>query len=72
MTYGKHEIINSDQATQFTSKTYTEYLKKEKIRIFMDSKARATNNAFIERYWRIYKYEYAYLDAINGTNELFD
>lgn len=71
-TYGKPEIINSDQGTQFTNETYTEYLNDAKIKISMDSKGRATDNAYIERYWRNYKYEYLYINSINGTNELFE
>jgi putative transposase len=62
--YGKPEIINSDQGSQFTSDNYTIYLKSENIRQSMDSKGRWIDNVVIERWFRslkverIYPYEY--------------
>jgi len=56
--YGRPEIINSDQGSQFTSDEYVSYLKSlEIVHISMDGKGRATDNAFIERLWRSVKYE---------------
>ena len=50
-THGKPEIINSDQGTQFTSDEYIGYVKSlETVKISMDGKGRATDNAFIERF----------------------
>lgn len=49
--HGLPEIINSDQGTQFTSDEYIDYLKSLKtVKISMDGKGRATDNAFIERF----------------------
>ena len=62
--YGKPEIINSDQGSQFTSDEYTGYLKSEGIRQSMDGKGRWVDNVVIERWFRslkierIYSYEY--------------
>lgn len=62
--YGKPEIINSDQGSQFTSDSYVEYLKTENIRQSMDGKGRWIDNVIIERWFRslkterIYPYEY--------------
>jgi putative transposase len=62
--YGKPEIINSDQGSQFTSDEYTRYLKSEGIRQSMDGKGRWVDNVVIERWFRslkierIYSYEY--------------
>jgi len=62
--YGKPEIINSDQGSQFTSDNYTVYLKTANIRQSMDGKARWVDNVIIERWFRslkterIYPYEY--------------
>ena len=47
--YGKPEIINSDQGSQFSSDDYTSYLKAEGIRQSMDGKARWVDNVVIER-----------------------
>ncbi len=62
--YGKPEIINSDQGSQFTSDEYTTYLKNHQIKQSMDGKARWVDNVVIERWFRslkverIYPYEY--------------
>ncbi|MBU7005805.1 transposase InsO family protein [Peptococcaceae bacterium DYL19] len=61
-TYGKPEIINSDQGSQFTSRAYIDYIKgHESIRISMDGKGRATDNIMIERFFRSFKWERLYL-----------
>ena len=55
---GKPEIINSDQGTQFTSDAYIGFIKsQETIKISMDGKGRATDNAYIERFFRTIKYD---------------
>ena len=49
---GKPEIINSDQGRQFTSDEYVSYLKSlGTVRISIDGKGRATDNAHIERFF---------------------
>lgn len=61
-SHGKPEIINSDQGSQFTSSLYSDYIKSlETVRISMDGKGRATDNAYIERFFRTIKYEKLYL-----------
>jgi putative transposase len=60
-TYGKPEIINSDQGSQFTADAYTKIIKRLEIRISMDGKGRAIDNIYIERLWRTVKYEHLYL-----------
>jgi putative transposase len=77
--YGKPEIINSDQGSQFTCNEWIEYLEKEEIKISMDGKGRATDNIFIERLWRSVKYDYVYikvpadgLELYQGLKEYFD
>lgn len=59
--YGKPEIFNSDQGSQFTSDEFTRVLKEAGVRISMDGKGRWTDNVFIERLWRSLKYEWIYL-----------
>jgi len=62
-THGKPEIINSDQGSQFTSDEYIGYVKSlETVKISMDGKGRATDNAFIERFFRTIKYDKLYLE----------
>jgi putative transposase len=53
--WGKPLIFNSDQGSQFTSKNFTQILKNEAVKISMDSKGRALDNIYIERFWRTLK-----------------
>lgn len=61
--YGKPEIFNTDQGSQFTSDIFINELKTNEIRISMDGKGRALDNIFIERLWRSVKYENVYLNV---------
>ncbi len=69
--YGKPEIINSDQGSQFTCEKWVNYLKKENIQISMDGKGRFIDNIFIERFWRSVKQDYVYLHPANDGIELY-
>ncbi|MFZ3130492.1 MAG: IS3 family transposase [Desulfosporosinus sp.] len=70
-THGTPEIMNSDQGSQFTSKAYIECIKsKETIRISMNGKGRARDNARIERFFRNYKWERLYPEAPQTVTEL--
>jgi putative transposase len=69
---GKPEIINSDQGSQFTSDEYVKYIKSLKsVKISMDGKGRATDNAFIERFFRTIKYDCLYLKPADDGLELY-
>ncbi len=60
--YGKPEIFNTDQGSQYTSYIHTQTLKDNNIIISMDGKGRATDNICIERFWRSAKVEKIYLN----------
>lgn len=70
-THGTPEIINSDQGSQFTSDEYIKLLKSSEIRISMDSRGRAIDNIFIERFWRTIKYEKIYLNPCDDGYSLY-
>ncbi len=70
LNYGKPDIFNSDQGSQFTSKIFTECLKAENIRISMDGRGRCHDNIFIERLWRSLKYELIYIEEFKDGKEL--
>ncbi len=65
------EIMNTDQGVQFTSRQFTEVLKDQGIRISMDSKGRALDNVFVERFWRSLKYEDIYLKRYETVDDLY-
>jgi len=70
LTYGKPEIFNTDQGSQYTSYIHTQTLKDNGIIISMDGKGRATDNICIERFWRSAKVERIYLNEYNTIKEL--
>jgi putative transposase len=68
--YGKPEIFNTDQGSQFTSHAFTSVLREAEVRISMDGRGRWMDNVFIERLWRSVKYECVYLHAFETGSEL--
>ncbi|WP_066762217.1 IS3 family transposase, partial [Croceicoccus pelagius] len=68
--YGKPEIFNTDQGSQFTSQAFTSVLREAEVRISMDGRGRWMDNVFIERLWRSLKYECVYLHAFETGSEL--
>ena len=69
--YGKPEILNSDQGSQFTCLAYIDLLKAQGIKISMDGKGRALDNIYIERFWRTIKYQYIYLNPARDGISLY-
>jgi putative transposase len=68
--FGKPEIFNTDQGSQFTSTDFTGVLRDAEVRISMDGRGRWMDNVFIERLWRSLKYECVYLNAFETGSEL--
>lgn len=71
-TYGKPEIFNTDQGSQFTSEVFIAVLKFHEIKISMDGKGRAIDNIFIERLWKTVKYEDVYLKVYENGLDLYE
>jgi putative transposase len=67
--YGRPEIFNTDQGSQFTSDDFTGTLKRHGVTISMDGKGRCMDNIFVERLWRSLKYEEVYLHAYTNVAE---
>lgn len=67
----KPEIINSDQGSHFTSKEYIEVLKTNGIKISMDGKGRATDNAITERFFRNLKWEKIYYEEYHKPRDVY-
>jgi putative transposase len=67
--YGKPDIFNTDQGSQFTGATFTGVLIKNAIAISMDGKGAWRDNVFVERLWRSVKYEEVYLRAYDSVSE---
>lgn len=67
--YGKPEIFNTDQGSQFTSADFTGLLTRNGIAISMDGKGAWRDNVFVERLWRTVKYDEVYLHAYDSVAE---
>jgi putative transposase len=67
--FGRPEIFNSDQGSQFTSGDFTGILLGAGVKISMDGKGRCIDNVFVERLWRSLKYEDVYLKAYTNLVE---
>jgi putative transposase len=79
--YGRPEILNTDQGSQFTAYEFCNWVThpEQSIRLSMDGKGRAIDNIFIERLWRSVKYEHVYLftasdglECYKGLKKYFD
>jgi len=68
--YGVPSIFNSDQGAQFTSNEFLAVLKREHVRISMDSVGQALDNIIMERTWRSLKYEHIFLHDYSTMTEL--
>ena len=78
LIYDAPEILNTDQGSQYTSDEFSQYVLGAGIKLSMDGKGRATDNAFIERLWRTVKYENVRFkdyrngrDMVKGMQEFF-
>ena len=78
LRFGKPEIFNTDQGSQFTSLAFTGCLKANGIQISMDGRGRVFDNIFVERLWRTVKYEEVYLkeyrtvaESVEGLDSYF-
>lgn len=69
---GKPEIVNSDQGSQYTCQHWVSTLNELGIQISMDGRGRATDNAFIERFWGTLKRKYVYLNPAEDGLALYD
>ena len=67
--YGRPQIFNTDQGSQFTSEAFTGILDKNGIAISMDGKGAWRDNVFVERLWRSVKYEEVYLRAYDTVSD---
>ena len=68
--FGKPEIFNTDQGSQFTSPQFTGVLRAADVRISMDGRGRWMDNVFIERLWRSLKYECIYINVFETGSAL--
>src|SRR5882757_4962353 len=66
--FGKPDIFNTDQGSQFTSDEFTQTLRDHGIEISMDGRGRCHDNIFVERLWWTVKHEWVYLRPAAGIS----
>ncbi len=69
--YGRPEIFNTDQGSQFTSRDFTGRILSSGAALSMDGRGRALDNIFVERLWRTVKYEDIYLKGYETPREVY-
>ena len=62
-------IFNTDQWSQFTSNEFVWVLLDKSIHVSMDGRGRATDNIYIERFWRSLKQEEVYKSEYDSPIE---
>lgn len=68
--YGKPEIMNTDQGSQFTNTAFIGILQEQSIQVSMDGKGCWRDNIFVERLWKSVKYEEIYLHGYDAVAEV--
>lgn len=61
LAFGKPDICNADQGSQFTGNNWVKTLQSLGIQVSHDGVGRCIDNVRIERFWRTIKYEDLYL-----------
>lgn len=69
--HGCPQIINTDQGSQFTSDDFVYRVLNNGIKLSMDGKGRATDNIYIERFWRTIKYEHIFIRPASSIKGLY-
>lgn len=69
--YGWPEVFNTDQGCQYMSRQFTDIFTWDgcPTRLSMDSKGRAYDNIFVERFWRTLKQEDIYIKGYETVAE---
>ena len=65
--YGKPEIVNTDQGSQFTAEEFTNAVLSQGCKLSMDGRGAWRDNVFVERLWRSGNYERVYLMAYDSV-----
>jgi putative transposase len=70
--YGKSQVFNTDQGSQYTSKEFVSLILSNDVKFSMYGKGRALDNVYIERFWRSLKQEYVYIFVPESGHQLHD
>ena len=65
--FGKPDIVNTDQGSQFTAQEFVDAVLGNEVKLSMDGRGAWRDNVFVERIWRSVKYERVYLRAYGSV-----
>ena len=68
--YGRPDIFNTDQGSQYTSFEHTNMLKRNNIQVSMNGKGRSIDTIAIERFFRTLKYDEIYINEYSSISDL--
>ena len=66
--FGKPEIVNTDQGSQFTAQSFVDAVLDHGVKLSIDGRGAWRDNVFVERVWRTIKYERVYLQAYDSVS----
>ena len=66
--FGKPDIVNTDQGSQFTAQEFVDAVLGNEVKLSMDGRGAWRDNVFVERIWRSVKYERVYLRAYDSVS----
>lgn len=67
--FGRPDIVNTDQGSQFTAQEFVDMVQSHGVKLSMDGRGAWRDNVFVERIWRTVKYERVYLRAYETVRE---
>jgi putative transposase len=67
--FGRPDIVNTDQGSQFTAQEFVDMVQDHGVKLSMDGRGAWRDNVFVERIWRTVKYERVYLRAYETVSE---
>lgn len=67
--YGKPQIVNTDQGSQFTATEFTSVVLGASCQLSMDGRGAWRDKVFVERLWRTIKYEHVYKRVYDGVSD---
>lgn len=59
-----HEVVNTDQGSQFTAEEFVNAVKDQGCQVSMDRRGAWRDNIFVEKLWKTVIYERVYLHAM--------
>ena len=67
--YGKPEMVNTDQGSQFTAQEFVQAVNDRECHLSLDGRGAWRDHVCVERLWKSVKYERVYVQAYDSVSE---